>query len=144
MAAVLNIGRDRVLRTARLDTANTQNQTDGDAVIADEQEAIEATLNPGALADSSLTAVLVAGVAKLLAAELLERIGREEGRSGNFQGLGITVSQVPDHAARLRAEARAALAPYARRASPSGVPSEASPAGRAAQERLLGKAEMEK
>lgn len=144
MTGVLTIGRDRVLRTARLDTANSQNQADGDAVIADEQEAIEATLNPGALADTSLTAVLVVGVAKLLAAELLEQIGREEGRSGTFQGLGITVASVPDHAARLRTEARVALAPYARRASPCGVPSGASPAGRAAQERALGKAEMER
>jgi len=141
VAAVLVVTRNEVLRVARLDNTNATNQDDADKAIADEQEAIEQTLSASALADSTLTALLRRNVAKLLAAEVLETITREEARSGTFQGLGITISQVPDHAGRLREEARAILVPYARRRTGAMVPDVASPAGQAAQETLYGKTE---
>ncbi|MBC8141544.1 MAG: hypothetical protein H7Y38_08900 [Armatimonadetes bacterium] len=114
MPTQLTISAAEVLRLARLDAGVAQNATDAAAVLTDEQEAIEATLEPAAFAQTGITALLRRNVAKLLAAELLEMRGREEGASGSFEGLGIRIAAVPDHVKRLRDEARLALSRYNR------------------------------
>jgi len=114
MATQLTITAAEILRLARLDAGVAQNATDAANVLTDEQEAIEATLEPTAFAQAGITALLRRNVAKLLAAELLEMRGREEGASGSFEGLGIRIAAVPDHVKRLRDEARLALSRYVR------------------------------
>lgn len=114
MATLLTITPEEILRLGRLDTSETANLDEAETVIADEQEAIEATLRPDALTDESKTALLRRNVAKLLAAEFLEARGREEGASGSFEGLGLSISAVPDHAGKLREEANQSLLPYRR------------------------------
>ena len=123
MPTQLIIPADEILRLARLDGAVVANTLDAASVLADEQEAIEATLDPAAFAQAGLSALLRRNVAKLLAAELLEMRGREEGASGTFEGLGIRIAAVPDHVRRLRDEARLALSRYTRPVSPQIAPS---------------------
>ena len=121
MPTQLTISQAEILRLARLDGTVPQNASDATNVLADEQEAIEATLDPAAFTQTGLTALLRRGVAKLLAAELLEMRGREDGASGTFEGLGIRIAAVPDHVKRLRDEARLALSRYERKPDPAPI-----------------------
>ena len=121
MPTQLTITHAEILRLARLDGGIAQNVTDAVNVLADEQEAIEARLDPTAFTQPGIAALLRRGVAKLLAAELLEMRGREEGASGTFEGLGIRIAAVPDHVKRLRDEARLALSRYERPLLPASV-----------------------
>lgn len=136
MAGILFITAAEVGEIARLNIAgDTTAAADVDGVLTNEQPAIEAMLDPAAFGDASLTPLLRRNVARLLAAEVLEMRRREEGADGNITattGIGIAVSGIPDHAAALRAEAWASLAPWARRV-PGAVPLSSDPKAALAQ-----------
>jgi hypothetical protein len=138
---ILTIDAEAVCRVAGRDPAEETIFSEAVDVVCAEQDAVEAQLQESALTDASLERLLVANVTKLLAAELIERLGRVPGASGNVQAVGITISSVPDHAGRLREAANMALAPYWKRAPALLSPSTLSPASREAQDRLFGKAE---
>jgi hypothetical protein len=112
MPTVLTITRGELLAIARLDAADVQAQADADYVLAAKQEGTEETVEPAALADLSVRKLLTRNVAKLLAADLIEMRSREEGAGGALSAAGVEIGAPPDHAARLREEARLALAPY--------------------------------
>ncbi len=141
MAVTLSITNTEVCNVAAADTTVSANTTRATQVIADSQEAFELGLNAVDLANAALVPVLKSGVLRLLAAEFIERTGREEGRSGTFQALGITIASIPDHVGNLRSEAFRMLSPYLRRAAPSRSPTTASSASLAAQGELFGEDE---
>ncbi|GAB4458861.1 MAG: hypothetical protein OHK0029_20660 [Armatimonadaceae bacterium] len=141
---VLTIDAESVCRVAGRDAADEDIFEEAVDVVCAEQEAIEAELQETALADSSRTRLLTVNVTRLLAAELIERLARMPGASGNVQAAGITISSVPDHATRLREMANAALAPYRKRPQAMLSPDTPSPASRDTQNRLFGKAEGER
>ena len=110
--SVLTISDTDILKTARLSTADAVAVADAAFVSGSELAAIEAEIQPAALSDLSLRPLLLRNVIKLLAAELLDMRSRAAGATGTYQGGGITIGQEWDHPARLRSEARLALAPY--------------------------------
>ena len=124
------------------------------AVLANEQSAIEQTLDPAAFGLVGVGDLLRRNVAKLLAAEVLAMRAREVGASGDVQVGGgadaIHIARVPDGAASLRTEANAALAPYRRREpilGARGAMSSALPTGVplsdwSVQDRLYGRTEQ--
>lgn len=145
MAKRLVIAPDEVLKIARLSLGDAEAAADVDFVIEFEQEAIEDTLDGAVWNEPERLPLLRRGVAKLLAAETLEMRSREEGASGAFQGAGVSLSNVPDHAAILRSEARAALAPYRKKRRQAGTlasvatHSSGSPASLGGQARVFGR-----
>lgn len=143
----LTITDAEVLRLCRLDPGDTQAAADASEILTREQEALEATLRPDALADLGLTALLRRNVAKLLASALLAMRSREDGVASSFKGAGLELSAPPPHAAHLRGEAEAALAPYLRvpapyRAAPTLLPNVPMPTGETLQASLFGPDEM--
>jgi hypothetical protein len=117
--AVLTISAEEICRLARLDAADETAFGDALSVLEMGLDALEATIRPDALADTTLTPLLTVNAAKYLAAETLALRARELGVGTGFQGGGLTVGREPDHAAVLRAEAEAGLLPFRRR--PGGV-----------------------
>lgn len=118
MPTVLTITDTEILKLARLPLT-------GDAVaaadVADvrgyEQEAQEGRIEPAALATIALRPLLRRGVAKIIAAEVLEMRARD-GSTAGFTGSGVTVGNPPeDFPRRLREDAEDELAPYLIRAS---------------------------
>jgi len=140
----LSISEEEVLRLCRLDEADVDLVAEVATLLADEQEAVEATITAAALADATLTALLRRNVAKLLAAGYLEMRGREEGATGSFQGAGLSLGPAKfDFVTRLREEADAALRPYRRlgaTVAASGIAT-ASPASLTAQNAMFGRSE---
>ena len=118
MPMVLSITDTEILKLARLPLT-------GDAVaaadVADvrgyEQEAQEGRIEPTALATIALRPLLRRGVAKIIAAEVLEMRARDGSTTG-FTGSGVTIGNPPeDFPRRLREDAEKELAPYLIRAS---------------------------
>jgi hypothetical protein len=141
---VLVISDSDVMKTARLDPADATNIADASFVVAQEQASIEAGLQATALSDLTVRPLILRGVIKLLAAELLDMQSREEGASGTFQGAGVTIGRPLDHAVRLREEARLALGPYLLAGGvkdPLMVSPTVPPSSLALQDRLFGRTE---
>ncbi len=110
--SVLVITDLEVLTLSRLAAADTVAAADVAAVKSYEQGAQESRLLPSALATAALGPLLRRGVAKLIAAEVLEMRARDGSLAG-FSDSGIVIKDPPrDYSLRLRQAAEEELGPY--------------------------------
>jgi hypothetical protein len=142
MAIVLTITSEEVADLAMVSHATYETRID--AFLAYEQEAIELQVSLTALNSTALRPLVRRAVAKLIAARLLGQLAREEGASGTFQGAGITLSNVPNHALDLESEAWRDLGPYKSKSVAVISTPNFSPASQSAQSEMFGRSESER
>lgn len=144
--AVLTLSNLRVCRFAGLDTAVTADTTAATQIISDMQNGVEATLSTSALANSTLTALLVLAIEEVLAGELLEQRGRVVGASESVQVGGVTMAgrKVLELAASIRGRGLERLSPYLRRAALVITPDQTAPSSTEIQDELIGKSEADR